>query len=244
MPYGLKWFYLVQLAFWFENIYIVHVEERRKDHYEMLTHHFVTIALVSASYYSNFTRWGHVFMVIMDAPDIFLNLAKIFRYMGFNRLCNTVFSLFAISWFITKHYLCFVMMKSILTEAEINIPPEKRYPNHPQSYATYPIMYGFFAVLCVLQCILLFWLWMLLKVLKRAFKGQQIDDSRSDTEGSEDASDTTLRSSTEQAYSPSSQAPTTKFASSVSFLYFSLAVCMFGVIYHSYSQLVYPIHDV
>ncbi|KAJ1916958.1 Sphingosine N-acyltransferase lag1 [Mycoemilia scoparia] len=244
MPYGLKWFYLVQLAFWIQNLHIIYVEERRKDHYEMLTHHFITIALVTASYQSHFTRWGHVFMVIMDAPDIFLTLAKVLRYMGFNSLCNYVFAMFTGSWFINKHYLCFIMMWSIWTEAEDLIPEEKRYPNNAQSYATYPLMYGFLALLCLLQCILIFWLWLLLKVLKRAISGEQIEDNRSDTETSEDASvsskNNNANSTTEKNQECEISNPIkTKPSASNSLLYLSLAVCTFGVLYHYYPLLVH-----
>ncbi|KAJ1673865.1 Sphingosine N-acyltransferase lag1 [Spiromyces aspiralis] len=237
MPYNLKWFYLVQLAFWFENLYIIHVEERRKDHYEMLTHHFVTISLVIASYHTYFTRWGHVFMLIMDAPDIFLTLAKLLRYLGFNRICNYIFGLFAVCWFITKHYFCFVMMLSIWTQAEILIPEEKRYPNHPNSYATYPLMYGFLGVLCVLQAILLIWMWMLLKIIIKAITEQRVEDTRSDTE---ELDETTPEPNVHESCPP----PIAKKAPPVvSFVYLSLAVCVFGVIFHYYPQLVYSVYS-
>ncbi|KAJ1869280.1 Sphingosine N-acyltransferase lag1 [Coemansia sp. RSA 990] len=192
MPYNLKWFYLVQAAFWISNIYTIFVEERRKDHVEMLTHHIVTIALVLLSYHFHFTRFGHAFMLVMDFPDIFLSLAKLIRYLGYDMLPNILFGLFTISWVATKHYLCIKMMVSIWTEGITEVPLEKRYPHCPDSYASYPIVGFMWAILCVLQVILIYWFFMILKVLERVLiKGEDAQDTRSDDEGDSDDATTT-----------------------------------------------------
>lgn len=67
-----KWYYLVQFAFWVQQIVVVHIEEKRKDHWQMLTHHIVTCLLIASSlgYYQ--TRTGHVILCIMDVVDITL----------------------------------------------------------------------------------------------------------------------------------------------------------------------------
>ncbi|KAJ2718944.1 Sphingosine N-acyltransferase lag1, partial [Coemansia sp. Cherry 401B] len=189
MPYGLKWYYLVQTAFWISNIYTIFVEERRKDHVEMLTHHVVTIALVLLSYHFHFTRFGHVFMLVMDFPDIFLSAAKLIRYLGNEMLPNILFGLFTVSWVATKHYLCIKMMLSIWTEGIVEVPLEKRYPLCPDSYASYPIVGFMWAILCVLQTVLIYWFVMILKVLEKVLvKGEDAEDSRSDDEDNDDDS--------------------------------------------------------
>ncbi|KAJ2803504.1 Sphingosine N-acyltransferase lag1 [Coemansia furcata] len=192
MPYGLKWFYLVQTAFWLSNIYTIHVEERRKDHTEMLAHHVVTIALVLSSYAFHFTRFGHVFMLVMDFPDIFLSAAKMFRYLGYDLVPNVLFGVFSLSWVATKHYLCLKMMISIWTQGTVTVPLERRYPVYPNSYASIPIVSCLWFVLCLLQLILLYWFYLILKVLQRVLiKGEDADDNRSDDEDTavEDAVD-------------------------------------------------------
>ncbi|KAI8325770.1 LAG1-domain-containing protein [Martensiomyces pterosporus] len=183
MPYGLKWFYLVQAAFWFSNIYTIHIEERRKDHYEMLTHHATTIVLVLLSYAFHFTRFGHVFMLVMDFPDLFLSLAKLFRYLGQEMVPNILFGVFTISWVVTKHYLCLKMMASIWTHGPPAIPLEKRFPHYPNSYASYPIVGFLWAFLCLLQGILIYWFYLITRVLYKVLvKGEGADDNRSDEE--------------------------------------------------------------
>ncbi|KAJ1733339.1 Sphingosine N-acyltransferase lag1 [Coemansia biformis] len=187
MPYGLKYYYLVQTAFWTSNIYTIFVEERRKDHLEMLAHHMVTIALVVSSYCFHFTRFGHVFMLVMDLPDIFLSMAKMFRYVGCEMIPNILFGAFTASWVTTKHYLCIKLMVSIWTKGVVLVPPEKRFPHHPNSYASYTIVGVLWAVLCVLQAILIYWFFLILKVLERVLiKGEDAEDSRSDNEGDSD----------------------------------------------------------
>ncbi|KAJ2778396.1 Sphingosine N-acyltransferase lag1 [Coemansia javaensis] len=187
MPYGLKWYYLVQTAFWISNLYTIFVEERRKDHLEMLAHHVVTIALVTTSYHFHFTRFGHVFMLVMDFPDVFLSPAKMVRYLGGEIVPNILFGAFTVSWVMTKHYLCLKLMFSIWTQGIYEVPPEKRFPTCPDSYASYPIVGAMWAVLCILQAILVYWFVLILRVLQRVLvNGEDAQDSRSDDEGDDD----------------------------------------------------------
>jgi acyl-CoA-dependent ceramide synthase len=67
-----KFYYLTQSAFYTHQILILNAEARRKDHYQMLAHHFISVFLMGASYYFNFTRVGCLIMVLMDFCDIFL----------------------------------------------------------------------------------------------------------------------------------------------------------------------------
>lgn len=67
---SMKIYYLSQLAFWVKEILVVHLEEKRKDHYQMLTHHFVTVALVATSYGYRQWRVGNAVLVAMDVVEI------------------------------------------------------------------------------------------------------------------------------------------------------------------------------
>ena len=48
------------------------MEERRKDHWQMFTHHIITNSLLYASYTYHHTRVGILVLVLMDVVDIFL----------------------------------------------------------------------------------------------------------------------------------------------------------------------------
>lgn len=69
-----KWYYLAQFAFWLQQIFVLQIEERRKDHIQMFAHHIITCALISASYTHHLMRAGHVILCIMDVIDIMLSV--------------------------------------------------------------------------------------------------------------------------------------------------------------------------
>ena len=71
-----KWYYLVQFAFWVQQVIVVHIEEKRKDHWQMFTHHIITCSLMFASYGSYQTRVGTVILVLMDIVDILLPVSS------------------------------------------------------------------------------------------------------------------------------------------------------------------------
>jgi acyl-CoA-dependent ceramide synthase len=77
MPGLLKWYYLVQLAFWFQQVFVINIEKRRKDYVEMLAHHAITISLICGSYSMNWTRIGNGILCIMDFADILLPVSQI-----------------------------------------------------------------------------------------------------------------------------------------------------------------------
>ena len=65
-----KFHYLAQLAFWLQQILVIHLEAKRKDHVQMLTHHIITSALLVFSYTYRFTSAGVVVMCYMDLVDL------------------------------------------------------------------------------------------------------------------------------------------------------------------------------
>ena len=65
-----KWYYLVQFAFWLQQIVVVNIEEKRKDYIYMFSHHVVTCSLMFWSYGYRHTKVGNVILCIMDGPDI------------------------------------------------------------------------------------------------------------------------------------------------------------------------------
>ncbi|KAL5507988.1 LAG1 [Sanghuangporus vaninii] len=177
----LKLYYLTQTAFYMHQVLILNAEARRKDHWQMMTHHVITIILMVLSYFYNFTRVGSLIMVLMDYCDIFLPLAKMFRYLSLPTICDATFTWFLLSWFITRHVLFILVIKSTYSDASTLIPfiwaPEN---NH---YWTYQIWMGFLTMLISLQFIQMIWFGMICNVAWRVISGQNAEDTRSDDEG-------------------------------------------------------------
>lgn len=75
MKCSMKYYYLTQMAFWFQQLYCIQTEKRRKDHYAMFSHHIITITLLVSSYYTNFTRIGNAVLCSMDLTDLLLSVS-------------------------------------------------------------------------------------------------------------------------------------------------------------------------
>ncbi|RKP36242.1 TLC domain-containing protein [Dimargaris cristalligena] len=175
-----KFYYLSQIGFWIQQIFVLHVEKRRRDYVEMFVHHILTNTLLIASYYTNFVRIGHAVLCIMDVADIFLCSAKAFRYIQMQALCDVLFGLFVIVWFATRHGLFLVIGHSVMTEPEQYNP----YLWDPDNgiYYTHEVRYMFIGLMGLLQVVLLIWAYFIVKVLYRVLTGNNAHDNRSDSE--------------------------------------------------------------
>jgi len=71
LPSIIKAYYLMQISLYLHLVLLLNAEAPRKDHWQMMAHHVVTIVLIVASYAYNFTRIGCLIMVLMDWCDIF-----------------------------------------------------------------------------------------------------------------------------------------------------------------------------
>lgn len=80
-----KYYYLIQFAYWLQQIFVLQIEAPRKDYQELVLHHINTLLLVSFSYACNFTRVGNAVFVCMDLPDAILAV-KLNKREGDKRL--------------------------------------------------------------------------------------------------------------------------------------------------------------
>lgn len=65
----MKSYYLLQLAFWLQQILVINFEKRRKDYFQMLTHHLITSVLLATSYTYYQTKVGNVILCLVDVVD-------------------------------------------------------------------------------------------------------------------------------------------------------------------------------
>ncbi|KAI0019972.1 longevity assurance proteins LAG1/LAC1 [Xylariomycetidae sp. FL0641] len=206
----MKGYMLAQWAFWLQQVFVIHIEERRKDHWQMLSHHFITIALISTSYCYHFTRVGNLILVLMDIVDLFFPLAKCLKYTGYSTLCDIMFGLFMVSWFVARHVFYLMTCYSIFKDAPTIITmgcyrgrgADLTGPlPSPEAWSVYlepfknpegtvcftdTVLAGFLGSLLCLQVITIFWFFMIVRVAIRVLKGGSADDPRSDEEAEED----------------------------------------------------------
>ncbi|UJR31749.1 hypothetical protein I4U23_019227 [Adineta vaga] len=169
------WYYMIELAFYWSLVFSQFIDVKRKDFWEMFIHHIATICLLSFSYIVNFVRVGTLVLVVHDCGDFWLEFAKMAKYARAQRLCDTMFVIFAVVWFITR--LCYYPYKVLYTttfeEAAI--------------LGLYPAYYVFNGLLILLQILHYFWFYLICQVAISAFKAGKVKkDERSDSEDSDD----------------------------------------------------------
>ncbi|KAI3548978.1 TLC domain-containing protein [Colletotrichum abscissum] len=204
---GLNKFYiLAQWAFWLQQILVINIEDRRKDHWQMFTHHIITCTLISACYSYHQTRVGNLILVLMDVVDLFFPLAKCLKYVGLNTLCDFMFGAFVLSWLIARHVFYLMVCWSIHTHIPEEIPDSCYTGQAPNLVGPLPIPEGkswmlepfyksdgivcwdstirwaFLIPLLALQLITIGWFFMILRVVNKVLRGGNAEDVRSDDE--------------------------------------------------------------
>ncbi|RGP74665.1 sphingosine n-acyltransferase lag1 [Fusarium sporotrichioides] len=189
----MKSYMLAQLAFWLQQIIVVNIEKRRKDYWQMISHHIVTIALVYSSYRYGLTQVGNVVLILMDLNDLIFSVAKCLKYMGLQTLCDIMFGVFVVSWVLCRH-VAFVMVcwsvyahslviagSTCYTGSGGNIIGPKPVPqNEGNFYMLEPLVYDSGRICYDYTIKSLF-----LSVF-RVLRGGNAEDTRSDDEGEDE----------------------------------------------------------
>ncbi|XP_069834076.1 ceramide synthase 4 isoform X2 [Dendropsophus ebraccatus] len=176
LGFSLYCYYMLQLGFYLSLLLTLAFDIKRKDLAEQIVHHFATIFLITFSYCANYIRAGTLVMLLHDAGDHFLELAKVCNYSKWKRTCNVFFIIFALVFGITRLYL---------------LPTRIIYSTYYSSMLRYQPFFGYYffnALLMTLQILHFFWAFMILRMIYRfAFTGKVGNDVRSDVEESEES---------------------------------------------------------
>jgi len=175
------WYYMLELSFYWSLSISQFFDVKRKDFWEMFIHHNTTIALMMFSWTAHFTRIGTLVMIIHDCADPLLELAKLFRYAGFRKTCDSVFLIFSIIWVVTRCglYPSWILYSTLYGAAW-----------YIEFFAAY---YIFNSLLVTLQFLHILWTYFLFKAIYKALVNGGIDDQRSDSEASEDENENEVK---------------------------------------------------
>lgn len=170
-------YYMCQLGCYMHQL--LWTEVARSDSLEMMTHHIITMTLVVISYKTNFTRIGSLIFILHDVSDIFLEVAKCFKYTSevkgrevFQTLTDVFFGIFAILFFVTRLVM---FPKMIIVTLWV------------YGYETFGCQWWggwiFCLVLFCLQLLHIFWFYLIVRMIFRLFiLGTVEKDVRSDDE--------------------------------------------------------------
>lgn len=182
-----KKYYLVLMAFWLQQVLVLNIEKRRKDHFQMFSHHLITCALIIGLYYYYYTRVGNLILMIMDLVDVFLSSAKILRYLGFYTLCDAMFVVFLVLWIVLRHGVYNVILMHAWTAAKGLMPDSQCVEGAVQTRCwTNLVVRVFLSLLAGLQVITLVWMVLIAKVAYRVVTGNGAEDVRSDDDTEEE----------------------------------------------------------
>ncbi|XP_052247343.1 ceramide synthase 6-like isoform X2 [Dreissena polymorpha] len=165
------WYYMIELGFYLSLMFSQFLDVKRKDFVEMFIHHIATVSLMSFSYIGNFIRTGTLVLLIHDCADFWVEGAKLAKYAKADRLCDVLFAVFAIVWFVTR-LVCYPI--KILNTSWF------------QSRAIlgfFPSLVFFNLWLCLLLVLHVYWFSLIVRVAYAVLtKHSEVDDVRSEQE--------------------------------------------------------------
>lgn len=180
-----KVYYLGQAAFWVQQsiVLVLQLEKPRKDFYELILHHIVTIALIWCSYRFHFTWMGLAVYVTMDVSDFFLAFLKTLNYLD-SPISGPFFVGFVFVWVYLRHYINLRILWSVLTEFKTVGEWELNWDTQQyKCWISQPIVFG---LLFALQLLNAYWLFLIIRILYRYALGGVAEDDRSDDESEEE----------------------------------------------------------
>ncbi|XP_063776140.1 ceramide synthase 2-like isoform X2 [Pseudophryne corroboree] len=176
LEFSLYWYYMLQLGFYSSMLLTLAFDIKRKDLKEQIVHHCATIFLITFSYCANYIRAGTLVMLLHDSADFVMELAKMFNYSKWKRMCNILFTIFALIFIATRLFL---------------LPTRIIYSTYYHSMVLFQPFFGYYffnALLMTLQILHIFWAYMILRMIYRfTFTGMVGDDVRSDVEESDES---------------------------------------------------------
>ncbi|XP_030646280.1 ceramide synthase 2 [Chanos chanos] len=171
------WYYMIEMSFYGSLLCSVAADVKRKDFKEQLIHHWATLTLLAFSWCANYIRIGTLVMLVHDSSDVLLESAKMFNYAGWERTCNTIFVLFALTFMVTR----LIIFPFWLIHCTWVYPVEL--------FAPFFGYYFFNAMLIVLLLLHLFWAKLILRMVSKFICGNMKGDERSEEEEGEESYD-------------------------------------------------------
>jgi len=166
-------FYLLQVTYYMAAT-IQHIdgtEERRKDFWQMLIHHFATIALVAGSFNVGLFRIGTIVFLFHDVCDVILESAKMATFMKW-KYDEVIWITLMVAW-VAFRIVLFSMKVLIPIWYDINYLAENKIV--PETIYWYRRPLAFF--LYTITALNIFWLSLMIKgawkilVKKEKFEG-------------------------------------------------------------------------
>ncbi|WFD43558.1 sphingosine N-acyltransferase [Malassezia psittaci] len=177
-----KLYYLLQASYWMQQAFVMllGLERPRKDYYELIAHHLVTLWLIGWSYFINLTMIGTTVFVCMDIPDTWLALSKMLNYLNMDTATAIVYSAFMVVWTYFRIYLSARTLYSVYNDYH-KIPAYARtfYPSRGH-WLVWWMQCHVFAPLLLLLLLNIFWYYLMWRIFFRTMRGVYADEREED----------------------------------------------------------------
>lgn len=169
---GLARLYSLEMGFYISSIGVLAFWEiRRKDFWVMMTHHIVTLLLIAFSYDLNFLRVGCIILLLHDACDVLMEVAKMLKYVNQDSLGSAVFGVFMLTWILFRLiYFPFWVIWSTSRESTVILGQRVPY---------YHFFNGMLITLVVLH---VYWFGLIVRIAYRALATGAAKDIREDSD--------------------------------------------------------------
>ncbi|XP_076033822.1 ceramide synthase 2-like [Oratosquilla oratoria] len=161
------WYYMIPLGYYSSTVIVQAFNYHAKDALQMLSHHILTIFLISFSWICNLVRIGTLVLLVHECADIPLLFAKMCLASGHTRIADISFVLFLLLWIVTRlGVFPLWIMPTCLLEGHVIV-------------AMFPVYYIFNSMLGALFLMHLMWTYFILRTLVRKLTSSKLQDSRS-----------------------------------------------------------------
>jgi hypothetical protein len=173
LPEELKWYIILELSFYVSLLITQFNDTKRKDLWQQVVHHITTIILIAACYIIAHFYVGMVIMWLHDTADWLLEGAKLAKYAKKQRLCDVVFVVFAIVFYISRWvYFPFYVLPHYATNNPSLVGPSK---------LTWPWLFWYMCF--ILMVLHYYWGYLIARMIyKFVNAGKVAKDDRSDDE--------------------------------------------------------------
>ncbi|ODN01980.1 Ceramide synthase hyl-1 [Orchesella cincta] len=148
---------------------------KRKDFWEMLIHHVITIVLMGLAWTHNLFKLGMLTLLLHDCSDVFIESAKMANYSKRDNLATGIFVVFTMVWVVTR----LIIFPGKIMKSCLESPHFLALPSAPRNIITGLIIF--------LLCLHLFWTYFIVKVAKAALSSEKTKDARSSSESESDS---------------------------------------------------------
>ncbi|XP_054858726.1 ceramide synthase 3 isoform X2 [Eublepharis macularius] len=171
------WYYMAEMSFYWSLLFTLGMDTKRKDFKAHVIHHLAALGLMFFSYCANYLRLGTLVMIVHDCADFWLEAAKIFNYARWENTCSVIFVIFSVVFF-TSRLIIFPFWI---------IRASAYYPTY-YSMKFVAAYFLFNGQLLVLQCLHIYWSYLVFKILRKFIFIKKVKDDRSDEEEEEEDS--------------------------------------------------------